>query len=73
MQIDGAKLLGQRILKVADDVTDAYQKCAKENLHKVSVFSATRAGSDEKQMAVFPTSDRAEAAIARLQDEQGER
>ena len=46
-------------------MTDAYQKFAKENLRKVSVFSATRAGSDENQMAVFPTSDRAEAAIAR--------
>ncbi len=65
LQIDGAKQLGQRILKVADDVTDAYQKFAKENLHKVSVFSAKREGGDEKQPAVFPTADKAEAAIAR--------
>ena len=65
LQIDGAKLLGQRILKVADDVTKEYQKFAKENLHKVSVFSAKREGSEQSQPAIFSTADNAEAAIAR--------
>ncbi|MBL8440234.1 MAG: hypothetical protein JNK96_03355, partial [Betaproteobacteria bacterium] len=65
LQIDGAKQLGNSILKVADDVTEAYKKFAKENLYKVSVFSVKREGSDEKQMAVFPTAERAEAVIAR--------
>ena len=38
-QIDGTKKLGASLLKVADDVTSAYLKFAKENLHKVSTFS----------------------------------
>ena len=59
-QIDGAKKLGQRLLKVADDVTGPYQKFAKENLHKVSTFSVSGGGS-----AVFGTRDAAEAAIKR--------
>lgn len=59
-QIDGAKKLGQQLLKVADDITEAYQKFAKENLHKVSTFK-----TQDGKPAVFPTADRAEAAIAR--------
>ncbi|TXH15579.1 MAG: hypothetical protein E6R03_06960, partial [Hyphomicrobiaceae bacterium] len=64
-QIDGAKQIGKRLLSVADDVTDAYQKFAKENLHKVSIFSKAREGSETKQMAMFSTADAAESAIAR--------
>lgn len=60
MQIDGAKQLGQKLLKVADDVTAEYQKFAKENLHKVSTFK-----TQDGKPAVFPTADRAEAAISR--------
>lgn len=58
--IDGAKQLSARLLKVADDVTAAYKKFAKENLHKVSTFRG-RGGQD----AVFRTEADAEAAIAR--------
>lgn len=65
LQIDGAKKLGQQLLKVADDVTKEYQKFAKDNLSKVSVFSAKNGVDDKSHMAVFSTADAAEAAIAR--------
>ena len=60
LQIDGAKKLGQRLLKVADDITDAYQKFAKENLNKVSTFT-TKDGAP----AIFSTAEKAEEAIRR--------
>jgi hypothetical protein len=60
LQIDGAKKIGQQLLKVADDVSKAYTKFAKENLHKVSTFTT----SDGKP-AVFSTEDKALAAINR--------
>ena len=60
LEIDGAKKLGQRLLSVADDVTDAYLAFAKENLYKVSTFSRW-----DGQRAVFSSRDDAEAAIAR--------
>lgn len=60
LEIDGAKLLGTRLLKVADDVTAEYKKFAKENLHKVSTFK-----TQDGKAAVFRTADDAGAAIAR--------
>lgn len=56
----GFKTLGQRVLKVADDVSDAYTAWAKENLFKVSGFSAKGGGR-----AVFPSKTSAEASIVR--------
>lgn len=64
-QIDGAKKIGKQLLAVADDVTDAYKKFAKENLHKVSVFSKKREGDEKGEMAMFGTADAAEDAIVR--------
>lgn len=58
--IDGAKKLGQQLLKVADDVTDEYLKFVKENLNRVSTFRAGGGGP-----AVFSSRDDAERAIAR--------
>lgn len=60
LEIDGAKQLGTRLLKVADDVTAEYKKFVKENLYRVSTFK----GADGRE-AVFRTADAAEAAIAR--------
>jgi len=60
VQTEGTKKLGQQILKVADDVSDAYLKFAKENFGKVATFT-TRDGG----VAGFSTRDAAEAAIAR--------
>lgn len=58
--IDGAKKLGQQLLKVADDATDEYLKFVKENLNKVSTFRAGGGGP-----AIFSSRDDAERAIAR--------
>ncbi len=60
LETDGTKKLGQRLMKVADDVTDAYLTFAKENLHKVSTFKTNGGGA-----AVFTSKADAEAAIAR--------
>lgn len=60
LEVDGSKKLGQQIMKVADDVSDAYLTFAKENLHKVSTFSKTGGGG-----AVFASKAEAEAVIAR--------
>lgn len=60
IEIDGAKKLGQRLLAVADDVTDAYLEFAKENLHKVSTFKRSDGG-----MAQFASKGDAETAISR--------
>jgi len=57
---EGTKKLGAAILKEADDVTDAYLKFAKENVHKVSTFSRK-----DGERAVFGSKATAEAAIAR--------
>ena len=57
---DGTKKLGQRLLKVADDVTAAYKKFAEANLFKVSTFKTA-----DGKPAVFRTEDAAEQAIAR--------
>jgi len=59
LEVDGTKKLGQQLMKVADDVTDAYIDFAKENIGKVSQFMR---GGD---MAVFASRDTAEQAIKR--------
>lgn len=59
-QFDGAKKISDRLLKVADDVTDAYLAFAKENFHKVSTFT-----NSAGQLAAFKTKAMAEEAIAR--------
>lgn len=60
LETEGTNKLGQRIMKVADDVTDAYLKFAKENLHKVSTFGVKGGGR-----AVFASKQQAENAIHR--------
>ena len=60
LETEGTMKLGQRLMKVADDVSAAYLKFAKENLHKVSTFSKTGGGG-----AVFASKGEAEAVIAR--------
>ena len=57
---DGAKKLGERLLRVANDVTDAYLEFAKENFSKVAAFSKTGG-----EIAGFKSRDVAERAIAR--------
>ncbi|HLP99230.1 MAG TPA: LPD38 domain-containing protein [Sideroxyarcus sp.] len=59
LETEGTKNIGQRLMKVADDVSDAYLKFAKENLHKVSAFKLKDGG-----MAVLPTKAAAEQSIA---------
>lgn len=65
LEVDGTKKLGQQLMSVADDVTDAYIEFAKkpENLYKLSTFSI-RQGDDVKA-AIFPSKDAAERAIRR--------
>lgn len=60
LEMDGTKKLGQRMMKVADDVSDAYMKFAKDNIDQVSGFR-TKDGA----RAAFPSKAMAEAAIAR--------
>lgn len=60
LENDGTKKLGQRIMKVADDVSDTYLKFAKDNLDKVSSFRTKDGGR-----AAFPSKAMAEAAIQR--------
>jgi ADP-Ribosyltransferase in polyvalent proteins/Phage MuF-C-terminal domain len=59
LEVGGTKKLGQQLMNVADDVTDAYMDFAKANLGKVSQFMR---GND---MAVFASRDMAEKAIRR--------
>lgn len=58
--IDGAKLLGQRILKVADDATSEYLAFVKDNIYKVTPFTVNGG-----KPAIFASRDDAERAIAR--------
>jgi hypothetical protein len=60
LDTEGTKKLGQAIMKVANDVSEAYLKFAKDNLLQVGTF-ATRDG----QRAAFASKEAAEAAIAR--------
>lgn len=59
LEVEGTKKLGQRLMSVADDVTDAYLEFAKDNLLKVSQFG--RGDS----MADFSNKDDAERALKR--------
>ena len=60
LEIDGTKKLGQQLMSVADDVTDAYLGWAKENLHKVSTFR-----TQDGTVASFKSKADAEASISR--------
>lgn len=65
LEVEGTKKLGAQLMKVADDVTDAYLEFAKkpENLLRLSTFSIKR--GDEVKAAIFPNREQAERAIQR--------
>ncbi len=65
LEVEGTKKPGGQLMKVADDVTDAYLAFAKDpaNLHKLSAFGISR--GDEVKTAIFPNREAAERAIAR--------
>lgn len=65
LEVEGTKLLGQRLMKVADDVSDAYIAFAKEpgNLFKLSAFGVRR--GDEMRTAIFPDKATAERSLSR--------
>lgn len=62
LEVDGTKAIGQRLMKVADDVSDAFLTWVKEpgNFSRVATFSNKEGG-----IASFSTKDAAEAALAR--------
>lgn len=60
VELDGTKLLGQRLLKVADDVSEAYLEFAKKNELEVAKFFSKGDG-----LATFATKAAAEASIRR--------
>ncbi|HQZ60219.1 MAG TPA: hypothetical protein PLQ39_11130, partial [Acinetobacter sp.] len=60
LEIDGLKKLGQQIMAVADDVSDAYLEFAKNNLYKVSRFQ-----TKDSALASFSSKELAERAIKR--------
>lgn len=62
-EVDGTKKIGDQIMKVADDVTDAFTAWVKEpgNYLRVAAFSSKGTG----ERAGFTTKDAAERAIAR--------
>lgn len=62
LEVDGTKLLGQRLMKVADDVSDAFKAFVKEpgNYYRLSIFTVNGG-----QRPSFATEDAAERAIAR--------
>jgi hypothetical protein len=59
VETDGTKQLGKDLLKVADDVTDAYLKFAKENLIQVGGFR-----TKDGDIAAFTSMKQAELSIA---------
>ncbi len=61
--VDGTKKIGDRLMKVADDVSDAFTAWVKEpgNYFRVAAFSSKNTG----ERAGFPSKDAAERAIAR--------
>jgi hypothetical protein len=63
LEVDGTKKLGQQIMKVADDVTDAYIEFAKANMLNGS--KVMLANSATSTAAYFPTADAADRAIKR--------
>lgn len=58
LEVDGTKKLGQRLMQVADDVSDAYMEFAKANLRDVSAF-----GTASSAFANFSNKADAETAI----------
>ena len=62
VEVDGTKLMGQRLLKVADDLSDAFKAWAKEpgNFLRLSTFS-----TKDGQRPGLPTEADAERVIAR--------
>ncbi len=65
LEIDGLKKLGQQLMSVADDVTDAYLEFAKENLYKVATFTKQTSDGTKAGFAVFSNRADAENAIRR--------
>jgi len=59
LEVEGTKAMGQSLMKVADDVTDAYIEFAKANFHKVATFARG------DQIAKFDRREDAERAIIR--------
>lgn len=59
IMLPGMKALGQRVLKLADDTSDAYNKFAKDNLPEVSRFGR----ADGSGFATFSTMKDAERSI----------
>lgn len=59
LEVDGTKKLGQKLMSVADDVTDAYLEFARNNILAVSQFGRGDA------LAEFASRDDAERAIRR--------
>jgi hypothetical protein len=59
VETEGTKQLGKDLLKIADDVSDAYLKFAKENLLRVGGFRTKDGG-----IAAFTSMKQAEASIA---------
>ncbi|AMO36602.1 PLxRFG domain-containing protein [Thauera humireducens] len=57
LEIDGTKKLGQKLMSVADDVTDAYLEFARDNIRAVSQFGRGDA------LAEFANRESAERAI----------
>lgn len=60
LEVDGTKKLGQRLMSVADDVTDAYMEFAKSHITDLSQFGTKGGG-----LAIFSSRDTAEKAIKR--------
>ena len=62
LEVDGTKKLGERLMKVADDVSDAFTTWVKEpgNFYRVGVYSTKDGGR-----ASLPSKDATERAIAR--------
>lgn len=60
LTVDGTKLIGQRLLKVADDVSATYLAFAEKNYSEVAIFKTKDGGR-----AQFGTRDAAEESIAR--------
>lgn len=65
LEVDGLKKLGQQLMTVADDVTDAYLEFAKENLYKVATFTKQTSDGTKAGFAVFGNKADAENAIRR--------
>lgn len=60
LEQEGTKKLGQQLMKVADDVTDAFNKFAKDSPGKLMAFRTTEGG-----VVGFSSKAAAEASIAR--------